>query len=415
MDNKRKLTTAFINKEWKPEKRLEIYDTLVESLALRITPTGHKSFVFRYRFKGKVKRYTIESYPKISLAQAREKAKVLSYQVKNDHKDPLRERQKAQSTPEPITFLEVIELYKQKHFLKLKQSTQDDYERRIDHFINDFGKSKLKRPIRDFKRIEVLNWLEDKAASAPTNAQRLQAILSGIFNFAKSRELVDTNIVKGVNFTEERKKAVKKWKNVAFDEGQIQKLWIAFDEYGGLSGNLFKLLMILGQRVGETRHMKWQDIDFENGRWNLPSKDTKNEEPHQVLLPELALDILDTLRPFTGDSTYVFESPVKKNQPIEHPSKAAQRIRKRSGINQFNIHSLRTTFITWQAKLGTSQHVTSKLVNHKSGGEGSMITALYDKYDYDYEKRIALNKWSNELNRILSGDKIKIHKLSSSS
>ena len=63
------------------EKRVEIYDELVKGLAIRVTKTGHKSFVYRYRYNNSVKRFTIGTYPDISLAKARSDAKELSYKV----------------------------------------------------------------------------------------------------------------------------------------------------------------------------------------------------------------------------------------------------------------------------------------------------------------------------------------------
>src|SRR4051812_42308843 len=63
-----------------PGKRVEYVDAKVPGLALRVMPSGEKSWALRYRrIDQKQRRFTFGSYPTISLATARERAlKVLS-------------------------------------------------------------------------------------------------------------------------------------------------------------------------------------------------------------------------------------------------------------------------------------------------------------------------------------------------
>ena len=49
--------------------------------------------------------------------------------------------------------------------------------------------------------------------------------------------------------------------------------------------------------------------------------------------------------------------------------------------------------------LGINRLVVSKILNHVE----SSITAIYDRYAYDAEKRHALETWANHLEGILSG------------
>ena len=410
METKRKLTSAFVKKDFSDiEKRTEIYDTDVSGFILRITRTGYKSYAFRYWYDGQSRQFTIEKADQISLKEARDIARDCRELVRQG-KDPAMERRENREA-KPKTFLQVIDEYKVKHFKILKQTTKDDYVRRLNYFIDGYGKNRLKRPIKNFKRSELLNWLEGIAEDAPTNAQRLQALLSSVFTFAIDREYIQNNVVKGISFKEYKEKAETKQVNVAFDEDEVQRLWQSFEQYNGLAGSLFMLLMILGQRSGETRLMKWQDIDFENKLWTIISKDTKTENKHEVPLPSLAVDVLLQLKRKTGDQKFVFNSNVKPNTPIVHPSKASQRIRERSKVSEFNPHSLRTTFVTWQAKLETPKHITSKLVNHGKDSEGSSVTEIYDKHDYIPAKRKALNLWNKKLYTIITGEKAKVHRL----
>src|SRR4051812_27727902 len=64
-------------------KRLDISDSRCDGLALRVTPTGFKTWSFRFRDPktGKDVRSTIGRYPDVSLSQARERAIELRREV----------------------------------------------------------------------------------------------------------------------------------------------------------------------------------------------------------------------------------------------------------------------------------------------------------------------------------------------
>src|SRR6056297_3251659 len=109
--SKKKLTDPFIKSIPAPKKdRIEYYDEIVGGLALRVTKTGHKSFVYRYRFGTKSRRFTIGVYPSIKLAQARGLARDLSLKVKTGI-DPLDEKQREQRKVKPVTVSELADSF----------------------------------------------------------------------------------------------------------------------------------------------------------------------------------------------------------------------------------------------------------------------------------------------------------------
>lgn len=374
--------------------RAEVYDSVVSGMVLRVTKTGHKSFALRYWYDKLSKQYTLGKYPVFSLAQARDKAKELKRMVA-DGEDPARVRlEKRQAKPE--TLKDVIEQYKAVHLPMLKESTQIDYKRRIKHILKGLGED---RYIKDIERYEILDMLNGIAKTSPTQAQRIQAIISGVFRYALDRQWVEKNIATHINLTGKHKKKKAKYQNMAYSDDQIKTLWEAFDSHNEPVGSYLKMLLITGQRAGETRLMKWSDI--RDDIWTIPESNTKTGEEHFIPLPFLAIDVLEKLKPWTGESEYVFESQIKRGECIGSQQKAAQRIRKNTKID-FNLHSLRRTVTSKMAKLGVSPQVLSKILNHSKPGEGSVMTAIYNEYNYEDEKKIALENWSLELQRLLS-------------
>ncbi|WP_417798984.1 hypothetical protein [Terasakiella pusilla] len=70
-------------------------------------------------------------------------------------------------------------------------------------------------------------------------------------------------------------------------EEECKLVWAAFDAEGGPFGDLFKLLLLTGQRRSEVGGMTWdelRDLDGENPTWEIPSHRTKNKRPYIVPL-----------------------------------------------------------------------------------------------------------------------------------
>lgn len=391
---------------YKPENREEIFDKHTSGLGLRVSPTGNKTFFYRYRHNGRIRRYKIGKFSKaMTLAAARERADELRLEVKKGG-DPQGEEQSIKSQV-PRTFGELVTQYKTVHLSTLKQSTQNDYENRIEIILKHFKKD---RYLKDISRGDVINFLE--SIKAPVQAQRIQAILSGILNYAFNRDWIEYNPATKIQLSTKKAKRNKPKKNIDLSNEQVLALWNGFDKYSKVTGSLFKILLVLGQRSGETRQMEWTEIDLNKKLWTIPRTKTKNGLEHFVPLTGLAIEIIEEMKPISEHKTFVFESPTLIGKPLGASSKAAERIRERTKVSDFNIHSLRTTAATKMASLGVSPQVLSKVLNHKTSGEGSTITAIYNQYDYEKEKREALNRWNNKLVRILNNSTgAKIHKI----
>ena len=67
----RKLTDLFVERaKSPPDGRLEFFNSSFGGLALRVTDKGHKSWSLHFRMGGRLRRYTIGSYPAIKPAAA---------------------------------------------------------------------------------------------------------------------------------------------------------------------------------------------------------------------------------------------------------------------------------------------------------------------------------------------------------
>ena len=153
--------------------------------------------------------------------------------------------------------------------------------------------------------------------------------------------------------------------------------------------------------------MQWADVDLETGWIAFPPSITKNKKPHRVPLSALALELFATI-PHTSDQ-WVFPG-LTGRRPRRDVTRGAQRVGARVLLAlqevdpdvvafDFKGHDLRRTASTRIAEAGISQTDIGRVLNHSEGGP--RVTQVYNRYEYDKEKRNALDKWASLLDRVL--------------
>ena len=153
-----------------------------------------------------------------------------------------------------------------------------------------------------------------------------------------------------------------------------------------------KLCLVTAQRRAEVSGMRRSEI--EDGWWTLPAERSKNGRAHRVPLSPLAKELINKA---SGDD-FLFPSPLK-NQAIQ-PSTLTNAVTKNRhcfDTERFSTHDLRRTAATRMAEIGISRFDIAKVLNHTD----QEVTAIYDRWAYDAEKKKALLKWARRLQNIL--------------
>ena len=140
--------------------------------------------------------------------------------------------------------------------------------------------------------------------------------------------------------------------------------------------------------------MRWADIDLKAATWVLESDDTKSARQHLVPLPPQAVAILKKT-PRLGE--YVWTDNGKTH--VSGFSKAKQRLdtfvaADGNPLASWRLHDIRRTVATHLVRLGVSETVVGRVLNHAPQGVTARTYALHS---YAPEKRKALEVWANEL------------------
>lgn len=147
-----------------------------------------------YRVHGRLRRFTLGTYPALSLADARDcAADALRAAAKGA--DPAAEKKAARKAG---TFEELATEYLERYAKKHKRSRKED-ERAINRdLLPAFGGIKA----REVKRRDVIALLEKIIErGAPILANRTREIVRRIYNWGISRDLVEANPCAGIEKT----------------------------------------------------------------------------------------------------------------------------------------------------------------------------------------------------------------------
>lgn len=366
--------------------RYEVFEDGRKGLGLRISPSGHKAFIFVYRRQGRLTRVTLGTYPEMALADAHMELTRLRGMLRKGTDPGETERLAKLEEIRAPTVTQLCELYIERYAKPRKRSWREDERTLARDVIPRWGHVKA----RDIVRRDVIALLDDIVdRGAPIQANRTLACVSKMFNFAVERSILETSPCVRVMAPgrETRRDRV-------LSEEEIRILWGALDE--SPAAIALKLSLVTGQRKGEVLGMEWSEIDLASGWWNLPAEKVKNRLAHRVPLSALALELLNQAPRLS--ERFVFASRVG-DRPMGKDGIVYLMRRLALGVEHFVPHDLRRTAASHMAAMGISRLVLSKLLNHVETG----ITAVYDRHSYDGEKRVALDAWGRKLETIIHG------------
>ena len=233
-----------------------------------------------------------------------------------------------------------------------------------------------------------------RSPRAPIMANRTLALVRKMFNFAIERDWLEANPCHMV-----KRPGTEKQRDRVLNDDEIRRVWSALDKEESMIAALFRLRFLTAQRGGEVQGASWAEIDLENRWWTIPAERSKNGLAHRVPLSPPATKILKALKAGADDKeTWVFPSPKKAGEHMNHAQKAIERVVEQSSV-EFRGHDLRRTAASLMVGAGVSRLVVSKILNHVESG----VTAVYDRHTYDIEKRAALDFWGKRVDAIVAG------------
>lgn len=384
-----------------PSGQLEISDQLIGGLRVRVGASGGKTFILRKRVGGSVRNVTLGRFSEaFTLADARKKARSLLIDLESGKGLP----QPTSSTGGAVGRLTFSVLWAQylERAVKGKKKSASEIERIGKKFILPRFGDRLADTIT---RSEVTALVEDITYRDPIHPTPRAGLgvhqqLSSFFTWAMPKlEKLPANPCRDAG-----RPPLPKARDRFLSDAEIRIFWQACDAMGWPFGPGFKLLLLTGQRRGEV--FDASRSEFDGDTWVIPAARVKNGKAHIVPLTNAARALIEEL-PVIDGSRKLFPVAGNPHASVNGFSKGHPRllremakIMKVDAVSHFILHDLRRTVATGMQRLGVPMPVTEAVLNHISGSR-SGIAGVYQRYDYQREKRQALESWNDELERIV--------------
>lgn len=355
------------------EKRQTFFDNGMPGLALRVTPTGHKSFYYTYRLgkgRGFDKKWIhLGSFPVMTVDQAREKAKLMAASLQFGQ-DPAKQ---LQEDKEALGMKEALEKFKDDHVAKLKPQTQQSYERLIEkHILPFFGKMRAK----DVTYADVANF-HSCLKKTPYQANRAYAVLSKFFNWCElcRYRKRNTNPCEGITKYKEQKRqhfmGAEELGILGETLSRMEKTWYERQKTKGKrtsplvdtitpqSAAVIRLLMFTGARVGEILFLEWANINLKHGIAKLPDSKT-GFKVLQLTAPAVAV-----LKGIPQTDKWVFPAESECGHMVNIKD-AWGDVLKQANMSGWRLHDLRHAFASAMVNGGASLPIVGKILGHSN-------------------------------------------------
>lgn len=372
----------------------KLYDG--NGLLLRISPTGAKSWEFKFRVPGpdgrpKEKALSFGLYPEVGLKEARDKC-IDARKLRREGKDPSEERRLERQHARysaSNTFASIAQEWKEANSSRWCKDHADRTWRRVElHLLPKLGRM----AIGHITALDILDVLRELEAEEKTEtSHRLLQICRGIFQLAVLTKRVSYNP------THDLKGALKAHKSENYPTIGHNQLPNFFEQLelckaSAITRLAIKLLIITFVRQGELRQAEWKDVSLQAKEWRVRAETTKMREMHIVPLSSQAIALLRELQKLSGESAYMFPSQNRSKHAIMSENTVNKSIHDMGYKGQLVGHGFRSMASTILNEKGFRADVIERQLAHMPRDK---VRAAYNRAQYLPERRDMMQWWGN--------------------
>lgn len=341
------------------KERRTLYDSRVPGLGVMVQPTGHKSFFWFRKVRGRPTWQTIGEFPALSVENARGEAedrnsKLAQWKARGwDGPDPFERRR-------DLTLGAVLEDYVERQ-LRSHAKNPDAAVKAARWKFDRYLEKWKSRPLGSVRREDVSSLHKDHGEEyGRTTANRTVQFLRTLFNWA--REEMNWS---GENPVKRRFKFFHEASRERYlVDDEMPRLFRALRSEPSADLRDFVLLALMtGARRSDVLSMRWEHLDLPRAAWTMP-KPSKRRQPYIVHLVDEAVAVLKARRHktegewvFPGDGRTGHVTGFKRSWP---------KLLARAKIGDLRIHDLRRTLGSWQARTGASLPIIGETLGHRS-------------------------------------------------
>ena len=403
--------TASTYKKYKPRaKTINIRCTEILGFYIRVLPSGLKTYMVNGRLKGSGK----QKYPKVGncsivpFEEARAIARDYLFKLSQGI-DPTVEEKKVVALK--LTLVKAFEEYIEDIKKHNQKKSVDDYQRSIDHYLKPLRNMAIGEiTVQDVKQW----WRKTKKRRSDDLALMYAGVVMDEYI---SDEVLEKNPFKLAKLSKSVQKTIKPLNEVEQHipmnqlDTYVSAMYRCWNKLGYSMRDLVLFCLLTGKRLGESKNIKWKDIDFDEGVIKIERLNTKKKRADYVPMTPYLLLLLTKRESKYLERTkdkkillneFVFWSNSKQGVSVDDPAKCLKKIW--SAIpdkdkfqlekgSYITMHDIRRTVATASAELGLEIKDTSSILAHSKKTTTQKYIQLSN--DYKREKLIQVQQYIN--------------------
>ena len=379
------------------------------NLFLQVSPSGGKSWLFRYEYKGVERAMGLGSINTFSLVEARERAR-RARQLLRDGIDPL-EARKAATTAKALedakvkTFERAAVEYFDGHATKW---TNQHYQKKFLATLKQYAFPKIgKLPVSAIDTPLVISVIEPIWLVKNATASRVRGRIEMVLDWCTVRGFrVGDNPARWSGHLEEALPAVtrKPAHHAALPYKEVPAFIVELNSLAGITPRAMEFLILCASRSGEVVKARWNEVTLDavpvmtrdgDGRestvmgpcWIVPAQRMKEKVQHRIPLSARAVKILEEL-PREKGNDFIFIG-TRKGKPIG--SNAFGKLIK-AMKHDVTTHGFRSSFRDWAGEVTAfPADVCEVALAHKIGGK---VQQAYQRGDLLEKRRVMMKAWA---------------------
>jgi integrase len=400
-------TTPLTNTEVKQakvkDKQYKLSDG--DGLQLRVMPNGSKQWLLDYIKPISKKRtsMTFGKYPEVSLAEARKK-RVAARELLAKDIDPKEfkdDKHREQLLSASNTLKSVATDWFAIKKTTIAENTAKSLWRKFEnHVFPKLGHRPIDKILAP-EAIEALKPLATKGNLETTG--KIIGHLNNVMTHAVNTGILHHNPLSGIRSAFQTAKATNM---PTIRPNELSKLMkdISYASIKLVTRCLIEWQLHTMTRPSESTKAEWSEIDFENKLWIIPAERMKMRLEHKVPLTDQTIEILERLKPLSGDRRHLF--PSYSNHHTHCNTESANKALGRMGYkNRLVAHGLRALASTTLNELGHDPDVIEAALAHVDKNE---VRRAYNRAEYLERRRVLMCWWSQYIEDAATGEVSKI-------
>jgi integrase len=377
-------------------REVMVTDTDVPSLHIRIHPSGHTSYIFRHRQRGRVYKTTLGRFGNLTLDDARQTARAyvgrialgfdpIKEKIEEDkrHTDALDAVRRAKTENASSGEFTVQAMGKEWAASRKDDRRSPRYVVSIRNALQRTLAPVLDLPARQLGKDRIQGLIDDaENERGPAAAAQALMALSLVFKHAIKNGWLETNPCVAL----EAPRLKTRTRTLAGRE--IQRIWRAAEGLPSPANNYIRFLLATGVRRNEALESRWSEI--EGDCWTIPPSRMKAGREFIVPLTNAARAAL----PARGDSDFIFSNGARPIGGLGRIKAKLDALVEADGggpLVAWVFHDFRRAFATWFADGGGDFVIADLCLAHLP--PLSRVGLTYQRSYKLAERRKALELW----------------------